>query len=412
MSDPITTASNPRVGLPDSLTTYSNATDRERLSKLVGSDVDGERLARIITDASQWAEHVSAVSTPGMAAIPQAAREIIAEAADLFPPSDPDVGFTPFEDWRLRLWKALAPAPSPEAGAGGDLFAEAVDIVGTIKRTYSAGFCISGELQERMGRFLKLVASTGSGKEKTKGEPASPSGSQAAPEAPSDPRPVGFDPSRAWQDISTAPTDDRLILAGCPACEQFPEGRVMIWRASMLNRNQKGPTPQHLSFPATHWAPLLPAPAAGGRPESYRSEYRLAAWLVSFAQKQLDENRDWHSRNRLRWAAEALIGEDAVLALAGEARRAETEGLGSRASDGEAGTPDLLSHLRAENANLRDRVREAERAMRPFAGSVFNDNGDVTISTGHLTAQDWLAARRFHLSLSPEPQEAGDHEPR
>ncbi|KTS02524.1 hypothetical protein SB2_25590 [Methylobacterium radiotolerans] len=70
------------------------------------------------------------------------------------------------------------------------------------------------------------------------------------------------------------------------------------------------------------------------------------------------------------------------------------------------------AHLRAENANLRDRVRDAEKAMRPFAGSVFNDNGDVTISTGHLTAQDWLAARRFHLSFSPEPQEAGDHEPR
>ncbi len=35
------------------------------------------------------------------------AREIIHEISDLFPASDPDVGFTPFEDWYLRLWRAL-----------------------------------------------------------------------------------------------------------------------------------------------------------------------------------------------------------------------------------------------------------------------------------------------------------------
>lgn len=35
------------------------------------------------------------------------AREIIHEIADMFPASDPDVGFTPFEDWYLRLWRAL-----------------------------------------------------------------------------------------------------------------------------------------------------------------------------------------------------------------------------------------------------------------------------------------------------------------
>ncbi len=39
------------------------------------------------------------------------AREIINEVADFFPASDPDVGFTPFEDWRLRLWHALRAAP-------------------------------------------------------------------------------------------------------------------------------------------------------------------------------------------------------------------------------------------------------------------------------------------------------------
>ena len=35
------------------------------------------------------------------------AREIIHEIADMFPASDPEVGFTPFEDWYLRLWRAL-----------------------------------------------------------------------------------------------------------------------------------------------------------------------------------------------------------------------------------------------------------------------------------------------------------------
>lgn len=36
-----------------------------------------------------------------------------------------------------------------------------------------------------------------------------------------------------------------------------------------------------------------------------------------------------------------------------------------------------------------------EAALRPFSVAVYNDNGDVTISTGHLTTQDWLRARRL-----------------
>lgn len=35
------------------------------------------------------------------------AREIIHEIADMFPASGPEVGFTPFEVWYLRLWRAL-----------------------------------------------------------------------------------------------------------------------------------------------------------------------------------------------------------------------------------------------------------------------------------------------------------------
>lgn len=44
---------------------------------------------------------------------------------------------------------------------------------------------------------------------------------------------------------------------------------------------------------------------------------------------------------------------------------------------------------------LNARIAELEAALRPFAAAAYNDNGDVTISTGHLTPQDWLRARRL-----------------
>jgi hypothetical protein len=40
-------------------TIYSTEGDRDRLSSLVTNDADGERLARVITDARQWAEHAA-----------------------------------------------------------------------------------------------------------------------------------------------------------------------------------------------------------------------------------------------------------------------------------------------------------------------------------------------------------------
>jgi len=61
-----------------------------------------------------------------------------------------------------------------------------------------------------------------------------------------------------WQPIDTMPTGELdFILA------RTPDGRVMQWRASMLARNLKGPTPSHLSFPATEW---MPAPLKDPQP--------------------------------------------------------------------------------------------------------------------------------------------------
>lgn len=53
-----------------------------------------------------------------------------------------------------------------------------------------------------------------------------------------------------WQPIDTMPTGELdFILA------RTADGRVMQWRASLLARNLKGPTPEHLSFPAIEWMP-------------------------------------------------------------------------------------------------------------------------------------------------------------
>ena len=63
-----------------------------------------------------------------------------------------------------------------------------------------------------------------------------------------------------WQPIETMPTGELdFILA------RTADGRVMQWRASMLARNLKEPTPAHLSFPAVEW---MPAPIKGAKPLS------------------------------------------------------------------------------------------------------------------------------------------------
>lgn len=63
-----------------------------------------------------------------------------------------------------------------------------------------------------------------------------------------------------WLPIESAPKDETLFLAYCPADEDFPDGRMMIWKGSIF-AFQKNPTPNHLQFPATHWRPLPSAPS-------------------------------------------------------------------------------------------------------------------------------------------------------
>jgi hypothetical protein len=49
--------------------------------------------------------------------------------------------------------------------------------------------------------------------------------------------------------------------------------------------------------------------------------------------------------------------------------------------------PDTIREMEAEIERMR-------KALRPFSAAVFDDNGDVTISTGHITRHDYMAAQR------------------
>jgi hypothetical protein len=48
---------------------------------------------------------------------------------------------------------------------------------------------------------------------------------------------------------------------------------------------------------------------------------------------------------------------------------------------------------RADSARLRQQLAAMREAGRPFAACVFNDNGDVTVRTGGLRVDDWIALR-------------------
>jgi hypothetical protein len=65
-------------------------------------------------------------------------------------------------------------------------------------------------------------------------------------------------------------------------------------------------------------------------------------------------------------------------------------------SDGWAVEP-LVEYIRA------DKVQALVDAARPFRAAVFNDNGDVTISTGHITTRDWLRLDAALAALDAKP---------
>jgi len=78
-------------------------------------------------------------------------------------------------------------------------------------------------------------------------------------------------------------------------------------------------------------------------------------------------------------------------------------GAASSARDmmGDLWSKEGASAKRAE-AQLAEARADAERlvgACRPFVAAVYNDNGDVTISTGHITMTDWLALDTAHRAI-------------
>ena len=57
-----------------------------------------------------------------------------------------------------------------------------------------------------------------------------------------------------WRPIATVPTGDEIFMAATA------DGRLSIFRGSILANMRRPDTPNHLQFPATHWLPLPPAP--------------------------------------------------------------------------------------------------------------------------------------------------------
>jgi plasmid replication initiation protein len=53
--------------------------------------------------------------------------------------------------------------------------------------------------------------------------------------------------AQEWQPIQSMPASGDIIEAATS------DGRVMIWRADILSNAMCAGTPNHLSFPATHW---------------------------------------------------------------------------------------------------------------------------------------------------------------
>lgn len=53
---------------------------------------------------------------------------------------------------------------------------------------------------------------------------------------------------------------------------------------------------------------------------------------------------------------------------------------------------DALDAAEARHVVDQARIARLDDALKPFAAAVFNDNGDVTISTGHIVSEDYSRA--------------------
>jgi hypothetical protein len=58
----------------------------------------------------------------------------------------------------------------------------------------------------------------------------------------------------AWRPIDTVPKGDEIFMAATA------DGRIMIFRGSILANMMKKSTPEHLAFPAIAWMPLPEPP--------------------------------------------------------------------------------------------------------------------------------------------------------
>ena len=70
-----------------------------------------------------------------------------------------------------------------------------------------------------------------------------------------------------WRPIAEMQPDDEMVIAACPPCVEFPEGRRMIWTPSILLTAMANGTPQHLRYPATHFMRVADLPPLPIEPE-------------------------------------------------------------------------------------------------------------------------------------------------
>lgn len=79
-----------------------------------------------------------------------------------------------------------------------------------------------------------------------------------------------------------------------------------------------------------------------------------------------------------------------------------------RANRAEAEAARLTSKLAQAEGEIATMRRDASKVIAPFAACVFNDNFDVTLSTGRLADRNWVDLQRFHRALTTPEHPHGD----